>query len=395
MSAIKLKDDIYWVGVKDPNLKVFDIIMETKKGTTYNSYLINDEKVVIIDSVKDGFWDKSIESIKEIIGNKKVDYIVVQHTELDHSGSVIKFLKEYPDVTVIGTIAALNYLKEIVNKEFKGKTINEIKELNTGNNTLKFISVPNLHWPDTMITYIPEQNILFTCDITGAHYCTLSGCIESDLDDTEYVREFEYYFNCIMGPFKKFVLSALDKIKDLKINMIVPSHGPVHKDKNVNKVLELYKVMATENIKKSNVQILYTSAYHNTENMAKYICQKLNEKDVNAQVHEITEIGIDKAVELINSSNGFIIGSPTMNQDAVEPVWRVLTSICVIPNRGKVSAAFGSYGWSGEAVPMIIERLKSMKLKVVEDGLTFKFVPSDKDYKNADEFIEKFISLIK
>ncbi|AEB75517.1 FprA family A-type flavoprotein [Clostridium botulinum] len=395
MGAIKLKDDIYWVGVKDPNLEVFDIIMETKKGTTYNSYIINDEKVVIIDSVKDGFWDKSIESIKEIIGDKKVDYIVVQHTELDHSGSLIKFLEEYPDATVIGTIAALNYLKEIVNKEFKGKNINEIKELNIGNNTLKFISVPNLHWPDTMITYIPEQNILFTCDITGAHYCTLDGCIESDLDDMEYVREFEYYFNCIMGPFKKFVLSALDKIKDLKINMIVPSHGPVHKDKNVNKVLELYKVMATENIKKSNVQILYASAYHNTENMAKYIGQKLNEKGVNSQVHEITEIGIDKAVELINGSNGFIIGSPTMNQDAVEPVWRVLTSICVISNRGKVSAAFGSYGWSGEAIPMIIERLKSMKLKVVEDGFTFKFVPSDKDYKNADKFIEKFISLIK
>lgn len=394
MSAIKLKDNIYWVGVKDPNLKVFDIIMETEKGTTYNSYLINDEKVVIIDSVKDGFWNKSIESIKQIIGNKKVDYIVVQHTELDHSGSVIKFIEEYPHATVIGTIATLNYLKEIVNKDFKGKNINEIKELNIGSNTLKFISVPNLHWPDTMITYIPEQSILFTCDITGAHYCMLNGCIESDLDNAEYVREFQYYFNCIMSPFKKFVLSALDKIKDLKINMIFPSHGPIHKDKNVEKVLELYRLMATENVMENNVRILYASAYHNTENMAKYMCQKLNAKGVNTQIHEITEVGIDKAVELINNSSGFIIGSPTMNQDAVEPVWRVLTSTCVIPNKGKVAAAFGSYGWSGEAVPMITERLKSMKLKVVEDGFRFKFVPSNKDYKNADEFIEKFISLI-
>ncbi|EDS77416.1 FprA family A-type flavoprotein [Clostridium massiliodielmoense] len=395
MKKVELKENIYWVGVLDPKLEVFDIIMKTKKGTTYNSYLIDDEKVVVIDSVKDGFWEKSFENIKSIIGNRKVDYIVVQHTELDHSGSISKFLDEYPDATVIGSIAALNYLKEILNRDFKGKSITELKELNIGKNTLKFISTPNVHWPDTMVTYVPEQGILFTCDVTGAHYCNEDGCIESNIDDKEYKDQFKYYFNCIMAPFKKFVLATLNKINHLDIDILAPSHGPIHKGKNVNKALEIYRSMATEKSVEQNIQILYVSAYHNTEAMSKYICDKLNEKGVKAEYHEITEIGIDKSLELINDCSGFLIGSPTINQDAVEPVWKVLTSICVIPARGKIAAAFGSYGWSGEAVPMLTARLKSMKLKVVDDGFRFKFVPGKNDYKEADEFIDKFISILK
>lgn len=395
MSSIKLRNNIYWIGVKDPKLEVFDIIMETKKGTTYNSYLINDEKVVVIDSVKDGFGNKFIENIKDIIGNKKVDYIIVQHTELDHSGSISELLKEYPDATIIGTTAALNYLKEILNKEFKGKSINEIKELSTGINTLKFISAPNVHWPDTMMTYIPNKNILFTCDIAGAHYCPKDDFSESNFEDKEYRDELKYYFHCIMGPFKKFILSALKKIQNIKIDIIAPSHGPMHKGENIDKCIELYKKMANCNEDENKIQIIYVSAYHNTEAMAKYIGKVLNDKGYIAEVHEITNIGIDKAVELINEAKGFIIGSPTINQDAVKPVWDVLMSVGIIQNKGKIAAAFGSYGWSGEAVPMITDRLKHMKLKILEEGFRFKFVPSQKDYENADKFLEKFIEMLK
>lgn len=393
MSAVKLEDNIYWVGVKDPGLEVFDIIMTTKKGTTYNSYIINDDKVVVIDSVKDGFWEESFQNIKEIIGDKSIDYIVVNHTELDHSGSIKRFLEVYPEVTVIGTRAALTYLKDIVNTEFKGLNINDIKELNTGKNTLKFISAPNLHWPDTMFTYVCEKNILFSCDVTGAHYCPED--IKMNKNNQEYLQEFKYYFDCIMGPFKKFVILGLDKIKDLEIDMIAPSHGPIHVGANVEKAINLYREMSIEEPIKKKVQILYISAYHNTETMGKYLSEKLNENGIESEVHEITSLKTEKAVELVNNSSGLLIGSPTINQDSVEPVWRLLTSIPVIPNRGKPSGAFGSYGWSGEGIKMMTERLKSMKFKVVDEGLRFKFVPSQNDYKVADEFIEKFIKLIK
>ncbi len=392
MSAVELKDHVYWVGVKDAELEIFDIIMKTEKGTTYNSYLIDDEKIAVIDSVKDGFLDQSIESIQEIIGDRKIDYIVVQHTELDHSGALKRMLEIYPEAVVVASPAALNYLSDILNRDFKSENAAKIGELNLGKHTLKFISAPNLHWPDTIFTYVKEKNVLFTCDVTGAHYCP-----EDMIDDPhndEYLKEFKYYFDVIMGPFKKFVLAALEKIKELDIEIIAPSHGPIHVDGYVEKSLQRYKEMSTEEALKQNVQVFYISAYHNTERMANYLTNKLNENGIKAEAHEITSMNINEAVELVNKSTGILVGSPTINQDAVEPVWKLLTSICVIPNRGKAAAAFGSYGWSGEGVPMMTERLKSMKFKTLDEGFRFKFVPSEKDFQMADEFIEKFINTL-
>lgn len=194
----KLKDNIYWIGVKDPDLKIFDIIMETKKGTTYNSYVINDEKVAVVDTVKTGFYDEFKNNLKEVIGNKKVDYVIVQHTELDHSGSLIRLIEDYPEIKVVASKAALNYLKNILNREFNAVEAKE--EISLGETSLKFISSPNLHWPDTIFTYVKERNLLFTCDFTGSHYCPEGGITESLNQD--YFVEMEYYFNCIMGPFK-------------------------------------------------------------------------------------------------------------------------------------------------------------------------------------------------
>ncbi|MCY6959048.1 FprA family A-type flavoprotein [Clostridium brassicae] len=393
MSAIELKDNVYWVGVKDYELEVFDIIMKTERGTTYNSYLIDDDKVAIIDSVKDGFLEESIGNIKEIIGDRKVDYIIVQHTELDHSGALKRMLEIYPEAVIVASQAAINYLKEILNTDFKFKNALSLGELSLGEHTLKFISAPNLHWPDTMFTYINEKNILFTCDVTGAHYCPED--ILNDPHGNEYLKEFKYYFDVIMGPFKKFVLVALEKIRDLDIEIIAPSHGLIHTGKYVKEVIDLYKEFSKEQPVEKNVQIFYISAYHNTEKMAEYLCKKINEKGIKTEVHEITSMDLDKALNLVNKASGILIGSPTINQDAVEPAWRLLTSISLIPNRGKAAAAFGSYGWSGEGVPMMMERLKSMKFKIIDEGFRFKFVPDDKEYKIADEFVEKFINIIE
>lgn len=150
MGAIKLKDNIYWVGVKNPELRVFDIIMKTKKGTTYNSYLIEDEKIAIVDTVKNGYYDEFRKNIVEVIGDRKIDYIIVNHTELDHTGSLKRLLEDYPEAVVVGSNAALNYTKNILNSEFNSLVAKE--DLNLGDKTLKFFSAPNLHWPDTIFT---------------------------------------------------------------------------------------------------------------------------------------------------------------------------------------------------------------------------------------------------
>lgn len=390
MSIEKLKDNVYWIGVKNPELRVFDIIMNTKRGTTYNSYLIDDEKVAVIDTVKDGYFDEFLANIKSIIGDRKVDYIVVQHTEPDHSGSLAQLIKEYPEATVVASKAALIYSRQIVNKDFKSAEARG--ELSLGKTTLNFISAPNLHWPDTIFTYVPEKEILFTCDFTGCHYSP-EGSIKDNAGD-DYFEEMKYYFDVIMGPFKKFVQMGLDRIKNLKFDMVAPSHGPIHIE-DVNKYLELYDEWSkTEAIEEKNIQIFYISAYGNTENMAKYIADRVNENSIKAETHEITAMPMEDIVRKIEGASGIMIGSPTINQDAVKPAWDVLSSICPITNRGKAAAAFGSYGWSGEGVPMMTERLSSLKFKTVNPGLKFNFVPSEEDYRKADEFIKSFLELL-
>jgi len=391
MESIKLKDNIFYVGVKNPELRVFDVIMETKKGTSYNSYLIADEKIALIDTVKDGYYEEFLGNIKNIIGDRKIDYIIVQHTELDHSGSLSRLLKDYPDAIVVGSIAAINNSKQITNFDFKSRDIKE--DLNLGKTTLKFIAAPNLHWPDTIFTYADKQEVLFTCDFLGCHYCPVSDIYE-DLSE-EYFNEMKYYFDVIMGPFKKYVLMALDKIKPLKISIVAPSHGPIH-NHHIDKYLNTYKKWANLEIpEEKKIEIFYVSAYGNTEKMAKYIESKLRFKGYKAAAHEITSMDIEEITSLVEKSSGILLGSPTINQDALKPVWDVLSVVCPITNRGKTAAAFGSYGWSGEGVKMLTDRLKSLKFKVVDSGLMFKLVAYEEDYKKADDFIEKFIELLK
>lgn len=390
MKTTKLKENIYWVGVNNPELRVFDIIMETKKGTTYNSYLIDDEKVAIIDSVKDGYFEEALEKIKGVIGERKVDYIIVQHTELDHSGSLSKLLEVYPEAVVVATTAAIKYLKEITNREFTSKVATE--DICLGKNTLQFISAPNLHWPDTMFTYVKEEKILFTCDFMGCHYSPVN-CI-TDACSGDYFEEMKYYFEVIMGPFKKFVNKGLDKIKDLQIDIVAPSHGPIHVD-DIKMYFDLYRQWAeVHEIKEKNIQIFYVSAYGNTQAMGEYLAEKINDKSIKAEVHEITSMSLSDIVELIEKASGIMIGSPTINQDAVKPAWDVLSLVCPITNRGKVAAAFGSYGWSGEGTAMITERLRSLKFKVLPEGLKFNFVPDKKEYEAADKFIEEYLQLL-
>lgn len=380
MSGIEIKKNIYWVGVKNPELRVFDIIMNTERGTTYNSYLIVDKKVVLIDAVKDGFSEEAIGKIKGIIGDRPVDYIIVQHTEPDHSGSLVKVLEEYKDAVIIASKPALINLKNIINGDFNG--IEAKDDLNIGSRTLKFISAPYLHWPDTIYTYDEYDKILFTCDCFGCHFCDEE--IYNDMVG-DFSKEFKYYFDCIISPFKKHALSAIEKIKPLAIDIIAPSHGPVHRD-NPWKYVELYERWSSDGLKLPDNKyavVAYVSAYGYTKEIAEAIAGGIRESGAGSVCFDITDLELNEILEKVDGCSALIVGSPTINQDAVEPVWRLLSHISPITNRGKIGMSFGSYGWSGESVPMISERLKSLKFKVLEPGMKVKFKPTVEDLENA------------
>ena len=206
---INVTNDVKWIGILDESLATFDVVMETKYGSTYNSYFINAEKKVIIETAKENFTEIYLNKVKQVVTPESIDYIIMNHTEPDHSGCLRHLLKIAPNAVVIGSGNAIRYLQDIVDIPFKSKQVKNGDTLNLGNKTLKFIAAPNLHWPDTMYSYLVEEKILFTCDSFGSHFCKkeMFDDLVPNFDDA-----YQYYFDVILKPYSKFMLKAIEKI---------------------------------------------------------------------------------------------------------------------------------------------------------------------------------------
>ncbi|MFV0254633.1 MAG: MBL fold metallo-hydrolase, partial [Erysipelotrichaceae bacterium] len=221
MEIIKINENFYWLGVKDKQLRNFDIIMETKYGTTYNSYLLKTTMgAILFETVKAKFFDEYLIKLQELIDVSDIKYIVCSHTEPDHSGSLIKLLELNPTIEIISSITANRYLQEIINDEFKSRIVKDNEVLKIADKTLTFYSALNLHWPDAMYTYLQEDKILVSCDSFSAHFATDEMLLSKVVRKDNYFEALYYYTEMIMGPFKNFIDRAMDKIKDLDINYI-------------------------------------------------------------------------------------------------------------------------------------------------------------------------------
>ncbi|CUU50474.1 FprA family A-type flavoprotein [Clostridium beijerinckii] len=390
MEILELKKNLYWTGVLDANLRVFDIIMETEFGTSYNSYLLKtSEKTVLFETAKAKFLDGYLKALNKLVDIKDIDYIVVNHTEPDHAGSIEKLIEMNPNIKIIGSQVAIGFLKNIVNREFNGIIVKENETLSLGDKTLRFMSVPNLHWPDTMYTYIEEDKTLVTCDSFGSHY-SFDGILLSKLTDNEgYLRALKYYFDCIIGPFKNpFMIKALDRIKDLEIDMICTGHGPVL-DCRIDEIMEYYKKwsnVSNPNPRKT-VIIPYVSAYGYTRELANKIAEGIEASgDIDVRTYDMETADQAKVLEELEFADGILFGSPTIVGEALKPIWDLTTSIFARTHGNKLASAFGSYGWSGEAVPHIIERLKQLRMKVVDEGFRVKFKPSKSELSDAYDY---------
>lgn len=392
MKKLKLKDGIHWIGALDPDLRVFDIIMYTEFGTTYNSYLVKgSEKTAVFETVKAKCFDGYLENLKSEIDVAKLDYIIVDHTEPDHSGSVEMLLDLAPNAKVVGSAAAIRFLKAIANKDFESIVVNTGDTLDLGGKTLKFISAPFLHWPDSIYTYIEEDKTLITCDSFGSHYA-LDDILYSKLDnEANYQKALKYYFDMIMGPFKSHMLSAIEKIEDLDIDMICPGHGPVL-DQDPWKIVNQCKAWSIEENPntKPTVVIPYVSAYGYTELMAAEIKRGLESVgDIDVTAHDMVYTEKTDMMEKIHYADGVLFGSPTINSDALPPISDLLMSMSPVVHGGKLAGAFGSYGWSGEAVKNLEDRMKQVRLKVTP-GLRVNFKPNSDDLSAAFEFGARF-----
>lgn len=391
-NILKISEAVDWIGVLDNDIVTFDIVMETQYGTTYNSYFIDADKKAIIDTVKETFWDEYLEKIKLLTDPSEIEVIVVNHTEPDHSGCVKNLLALAPKAKVYGSRQAINYLNEIINEPFNSVIVKDDDTLSLGNKTLRFVSAPNLHWPDTIYTYLVEDKLLFTCDSFGAHYSN-----PKMFDDLvgDYTETYDYYFNVILKPFSKFMLKAIEKIEPFEIKAICPGHGPILRSNWKNRVeraREAANLYLSDSACEGNhVLITYVSAYGYTKKMAEAIADSIRESiPCEIKVVDIEKIMPGKLEELIVRCNAILIGSPTINQNTVFPIYKLFSLINPIRDKGKKAAAFGSYGWSGEAVKLIENHLRQLKLNVVLDGISSRFSPGNGKVVALKEFGHQF-----
>ncbi len=383
--TLPVSDTVTWTGVLDRDIITFDIVMETKYGTTYNSYFIDAGKKVLIDTVKERFYDTYIEKLRSITDPASIEYIICTHTEPDHSGSLKYLLELAPEATVIGTGQAINYLTEMMGRPFKWQKVKNGDVLDLGTDTIKFVGAPNLHWPDSIYAFLEKEKILFTCDSFGAHFAD-----DRMYDDMsgDYREAYKYYFDVILKPYSKFMLKAIDRISELPIKCICPGHGPILRSTWKEKV-QWARQMAEEymaNTEKQNrILIAYVSAYGYTKEMAVKIAHGLKQSgDFEIDLVDIENMLLGDLEEKMVRADALILGSPTINQNTLLPVYKLFSVINPIRDKGKPAAVFGSYGWSGEAVKIIEDHLANLKLNV-KNSLSSKFYP---DGEKADELID-------
>jgi NADH oxidase (H2O-forming) len=371
---IEIKPGLYWIGSEDPELRTFDDLFPTEHGTTYNSYLIKgNDKIAIIDTVKGKLADLFLDKIKSLVDLERVDYIVVNHAEPDHSGSLSYLLEHCPNATVVSTNSAKIFLGNLMRKPFPSRVVKDGGSIDLGGRTLRFITAPFLHWPDTMFTRLEEENVLFTCDAFGAHYCAPGKLFNDEVDDFSAARQF--YFDCIFRPFKDKVLSAIEKIRHDSIDLICPSHGPVIRT-DPWKVIRQFEAWSQPTPACSKkVFILYLSPHGNTEKMARAVADGARIDGVEVISYHISHLNPDELRNLMEEAEALVFGIPTINRDIPKPMWDVLAYLSTVQLRSNLVGVFGSYGWSGEASRLATERLQTLGFKLVGETVRTTFAP--------------------
>lgn len=387
--ALEISRGIFSVGVNDPDMRVFDVVVPTAFGSSYNAYLIRGEKATaLVETVHEKKCGEFLANLRAVCDISKIDYIVMNHTEPDHSGSLVELLKLAPRAKVVASASALKFLKKITNLEFESIAANASLRLDLGGKTLEFIIAPNLHWPDSMFTYVPEDGILFTCDFLGAHYYEENHPLFSKvaaMDD--YGVALKVYFDCIFSPFKKFVQNGLQKIAALDLRIVCPSHGPILDD-GIQKAIDTYAQWSTPEEVSRYAVVAYASAYGYTRILAETAEATLKENGYTAKIFDLGVTPPEIVAGEANRADLLFVGTPTFNKDALLPVWNFIAHLSAIANAGKKVGVFGSYGWSGEGVPLVVEHLKLMKYRVQGEGFRAVFKPSDSEIFAMKEYVK-------
>ncbi len=387
--ALEISPGIFSVGASDPDMRTFDVVVPTAFGSSYNAYLVRGERATaLVETVHEKKCEELLANIRTVCDISAIDYIVMNHTEPDHSGSLLELLRLAPQAKVVASASALKFLGKITNSTFESITATSSLRLDLGAKTLEFVIAPNLHWPDSMFTYVPENRALFTCDFLGAHYYEENHPLFSKIASMDnYNVSLKVYFDCIFGPFKKFVQNGLQKIAPLDLDIVCPSHGPILDD-GIQKAIETYAQWSSREELPRYAIVAYASAYGYTRLLAETAENALRESGYSAKLFDLGVTPPEIVAGEANRASLIFIGTPTFNRDALLPVWELVAHLSVVANAGKKVGVFGSYGWSGEGVPLLVEHLKQKKFHVCGEGFRAVFKPSDEEISSMKEYVK-------
>ncbi|OLS03718.1 anaerobic nitric oxide reductase flavorubredoxin [Tissierella creatinophila] len=393
--GFKMTDKVTWVGKIDWELRSFHgEEYSTHRGSSYNSYLIKDKKNVLIDTAWAPFAQEYVERLKEEIDLKDIDYIIAQHNEIDHSGALPLIIKEIPDVPIYCTANGEKIIKAHFHEEgWNFKIVKTGDTLDIGESTLTFVEARMLHWPDSMMTYMDGDNILFSNDAFGQHYA--SDLMYNDtVDQCELFQEAIKYYANILTPFSPLVTNKIKEILAFKLplNMIAPSHGVIWRD-NPAQIVEKYLQWA-ESYQENQIVLIYDTMWGATRRMAEAIAEGIKEVDDNVSVKLFNAAKTDKneMITELFKSKAFMFGSSTVNKGIMHATGGILEMIRGIGFKKKKTAAFGSYGWSGESVKLIEEKLRDTKLELIEGGPRELWNPNIEAIENCKEFGREFVA---
>jgi flavorubredoxin len=387
----QIKPDIYWVGAIDWDIRNFHGY-STPRGTTYNAYLLKDKKITLVDTVKHYKFDEMLARIKEIINPEKIDYIVSNHVEMDHSGSLPKILEICPNAKIITSTKGEKGLKKHYKKDYNFKVVNSGDTLNIGKKTLHFVHIPMVHWPDSMVTYIPSDKLLLPNDAFGQHIAS-SERFDDEVEWGILQEEAAKYYANIVMPYGDQVKKALDILSDLDIDMIAPSHGVIWR-KNIPSILKEYKKWAGFQTEKKAL-IVYDSMWGSTEKMAYKLLEGLEESDVSVAIRNLKNTDISDIITDVLTSRIICFGSPTLNNGMMPTMGGFLTYLKGLKPRNRVGFVFGSYGWGGQAVGEIKTILEGLKWDIPYENINLNYIPELKELKDLKNIGTKLGEYIK
>jgi len=384
---MEIAKDIYWLGVIDWNIRDFHGY-STYEGSTYNSFLIMDEKITLIDAVKKEFADELIANISQIVDPKKIDYVISNHTEMDHSGGLPRVMHKIgEDKPLYCSKMGQKNLASHFPQKWNYQPVENGGELSLGKRTLTFLETRMLHWPDSMFSYVKEDRLLFSSDAFGQHYAGLER-FDDQIGDAIMPHARKYFANILLL-YSPLILKLVDKVTEmgLPIDMICPDHGILWR-KDPSKIINAYVEWSTQKPKRKAL-VIYDTMWHSTGTMGEVIVDALGEEGVDARLMHLRNWHRSDIMTEVLDAGAIIVGSPTLNNGLFPTVSDFLTYMKGLKPLNKVGAAFGSFGWSGEAAKLVTKELEEMKFDIIDPGVRIQYVPDDKSLDACRELAKK------